>query len=62
MGDKLRVCKITNVNIPDGVSITFQGNEVGRSMGNGEIVIYNEVVYRMIRNNEARFSLEVTRK
>lgn len=59
---KLRVCRIANAELPVGMPVTFQGNNIGKVINKNEIVIDNDMVYSMIRNDEVRFSLEVTCK
>ena len=62
MADKIRICKITGMELPAGTPVTFQGNKVGHAIRGNEIVIDNEMVYTLIRGNEVQFSLEVVRK
>jgi hypothetical protein len=62
MTDRLRICKIAGMEFPAGIPVTFQGNEVGKTIRDNQIVIHNDVVHSLLRDDKAKFSLEVLRK
>lgn len=65
MMDKLRKFKFAG-EVPVGTPVTFQGNVIGEVVnsknGISECGINNDIIYSMIREEQASFSLEVRRK
>ena len=66
--DKLRTCRIKDLNAPIGTPIRFNGRKIGQVIRNGyggycEIAINDEEAYSLLRcgGNGCSFSLEVKR-
>jgi hypothetical protein len=64
--DKLRTCRIENIDAPIGTPIRFNGKTIGRVIRNKdkgycEIAINNEEAYSLLRGYNYSFGVEVIR-
>ena len=65
--DVLRIHAITNCEMPTGIPVRFNGENVGHVIRGGqkgycELAINSDVVHRLIDTNKCSFSMEVIRK